>query len=150
MVEIKLHNSDLKAKVDEVDLLFLSRYKWRWDGRYVVTSYNNSHLRMHNILLNAQFVDHKNNDTLDNRRENLRLSSNRLNQGNTFKTWKSTWSVYKGVTYHVRQGRWIAQIRTPNGRKWLGTFSTQQEAALAYNKAAIAVFGEHARLNKVV
>lgn len=149
MIELPLENSQLKTKIDDADLSLLRQYKWRWDGRYVVTSINNSHLRMHNILLDAQFVDHKNNDPLDNQRHNLRLSSNRLNQGNTFKTWKDTWSKYKGVCYHARQCMWIAQIRTPKGRRWLGTFSTQEQAALAYNEAAVRVFGEFARLNVI-
>lgn len=52
----------------------------------------------------------------------------------------------------VRQrtwGKWVAEIREPNTGKrlWLGTFESAVEAALAYDKAAKAIYGEYARIN---
>lgn len=52
----------------------------------------------------------------------------------------------------VRQrtwGKWVAEIREPNKGKrlWLGTFASAVEAALAYDKAARAMYGEYARIN---
>ncbi|CAL5192377.1 unnamed protein product [Lathyrus oleraceus] len=62
---------------------------------------------------------------------------------------------FRGVRQRI-WGKWVAEIREPiNGkhigekanRLWLGTFSTAHEAALAYDKAAKAMYGPSARLN---
>ncbi|GJS54010.1 DREB2 transcription factor [Tanacetum coccineum] len=52
----------------------------------------------------------------------------------------------------VRQrtwGKWVAEIRQPNGGKklWLGTFGSAVEGALAYDEAARAIYGPAARIN---
>lgn len=46
-------------------------------------------------------------------------------------------------------GRYAAEIRDPNTkeRHWLGTFDTAQEAALAYDRAALSIKGTQARTN---
>lgn len=93
-------------------------------------------------------VDHKNRNGLDNRRENLRPATTSQNQANkrTQKTNKSH-SRYKGVTSH-RNG-WEAKIGINYKTKHLGIFPTEQEAATAYNEAAIKHFGQFARVNQI-
>jgi HNH endonuclease/AP2 domain len=92
-------------------------------------------------------VDHINGNHLDNRRCNLRVCYPYQNKQNSQKSPKAKGSRYKGVrpTYH----RWGAQIKSKGKNYYLGYFSTEEEAALAYNKAALNMFGEFAGLNEI-
>lgn len=94
-------------------------------------------------------VDHKNGITLDNRRSNLRHATLSQNAGN--RRIKMGKSKYKGVTCTKGklQKKWKARIGNNGERIVLGNFYTEIEAARAYNKAAMAKWGEFAYLNQI-
>jgi hypothetical protein len=101
------------------------------------------HTRMHCLILDAkpgQQVDHINGNSLDNRRANLRLATPTENRANTGKR-RGGVSRYKGVSWH--HGRWAARI----GDRWLGQYPTEEDAARAYDAAAVEAWGVYARLN---
>lgn len=93
-------------------------------------------------------VDHIDGDGLNNCRSNLRVATAAGNARNRRKSQRSP--GYKGVMYDPKGKRhWRAYIRCDGKKRHLGSFATAQEAAMAYNRAAITLFGEFARLNEV-
>ncbi len=94
-------------------------------------------------------VDHKNGNKLDNRKENLRLSTHSQNGCNRGKQVNNS-SGLKGVTWNKERLAWHAQIGVRGKRIHLGYFSNPGLAAMAYNHAAIKHHGEFAKLNEVV
>lgn len=104
-------------------------------------------LFLHKHLLDVEGqVDHKNGDTLFNRRFNLRPATNQQNQFNRKKS-PGRSSRFKGVSWNKRSGQWHAYIRLSGKRKHLGFFDDEERAARAYDTAAVEMFGEFARPN---
>lgn len=92
-------------------------------------------------LLRSEQVDHINHDTLDNRRENLRLASFSQNAMNRNKQQRNT-SGYKGVSWINRCNKWLARIKVNNKSIHLGYFDDPETAYEAYCKAADHYHGE--------
>jgi hypothetical protein len=105
---------------------------------------------MHREIINAPaglLVDHRNTDSLDNRRSNLRLATHSQNMSNRRKMKIKTSSQYIGVSFEKSRGLWITTIRNNNKSIWLGRFKNEIDTARAYDRAAIKYHGEFARLN---
>jgi hypothetical protein len=110
--------------------------------------------RMHRFIMEIAghdlatlHVDHINGDTLDNRRSNLRVASNGLNNAARRKV---TGSVpFKGV-WDNGNGCFIASISKDKKLCRLGTFPTAIEAAKAYDTAATELFGDFAVTNQML
>ena len=113
-----------------------------------------AHVKEHHViyfLINGVWptspTDHVNGDGTDNSDGNLRPSTTSQNQHNT-KIRRDNTSGAKGVTWHIGKGKFHAYIKTPNGpRKHLGYFDGVEDAARAYDAAAIQLYGEFAKLN---
>ncbi len=93
-------------------------------------------------------VDHMDNDRTNNNWKNLRYATYAENNQNATKTSKQTSSIYKGVCFHTRHDKWITNIQLGRKLKHLGYFTSEREAAEAYNAAAVLYFKEFARVNK--
>jgi hypothetical protein len=91
-------------------------------------------------------VDHRNGNSLDNRRDNLRLATNSQNQYNKRKK-PNTSSRFLGVAFHKKNRKWTAYLQASGKRIYLGSFNSEIEAARVRDAAAKKHRGEFARLN---
>lgn len=86
-------------------------------------------------LKSEQVIDHINRNTLDNRVANLRVCTPSQNGHNTRQT-RHARGKYKGITV-TKYGRWLAQINVEGKHYHLGSYATEEEAHMAYCKAAL-------------
>jgi hypothetical protein len=144
-----------RAFVDDEDFERLSQWKWcavkERDTYYAIHRKDGYNIGMHRAILgfsrgDGKVIDHINGNGLDNRRENLRECLNRQNLYNRPKNKKSK-SKFKGVTWHKATKKWRADIMANYKPISLGLYNSPQEAALAYNYAAVHYHGVFARLN---
>ena len=148
------------AVVDDADYESVNSFNWcaAWNN-HTKTFYAMSHMnldgkritvRMHRLILGIDNPkiqgDHRNGDTLDNRRDNLRIASNSENGCNRKRRTDNS-SGFKGVRFYIPNKKWLARIGIKGKRKHLGYFLTREEAYIAYKTAALSMHGEFARVD---
>ena len=106
---------------------------------------------MHRVVLPADdlMVDHANGEALDNRRANLRVATPSQNTANCHAHIKNK-SGMKGIWYDAKRGVFVANIGVGGKKKHIGRYQTADEAANAYDLAAIKFFGEFAKVNRAL
>lgn len=131
------------ALVDIEDWPKIEEYNWQagWNpytkSFYALTSIRaskRSNLYMHRLILglasgniDKRKIDHINHNTLDNRRENLRIVTNQQNGQNRKNT--------KGYYWNNNQNKWHVQMRVNGKTNHVGYYHTEEAARLAYLNA---------------
>lgn len=155
----------IKLTQNKETMVDLDVYEWASKSKWYAASWKNGfyavkggkqikgkrepNIALHRLIIDVkkdEMIDHINGDTLDNRRENLRVCNNTQNQRNQKLSNRNT-TGYKGVSWHKKEKKWISRIRVNNKLIHLGYFKDLIEAAKAYDKAALIYFGEFASIN---
>lgn len=152
------------ALVDREDYERVAAFKWRaavkskCGGFYAIRTAQLSDgpavkdkiIYMHCFVIGVfRSVDHRDSNGLDNRKSNLRQCTSHENCMNRRVSSLSTIGI-KGVRRtSCNSSRFESSISFRNRKFFLGTFGSADEAAHAYNKAAISLHGDFASLNPV-
>lgn len=166
LCRIKLYNIDCIEIAEALfDLEFkptIEKFKWSLtDKGYVHCTYHDEinhrkKIRLHQAIISLSGqevppgyeIDHRDGNKLNNLLSNLRICTRFQNQHNTQLRIDNT-SGDKGVIYYKRNNKWQAQIMNNGKQEHLGYFTIKEDAARAYNQAAIQYFGEFAVLNNI-
>ncbi|MCY7423508.1 HNH endonuclease [Bacillus amyloliquefaciens] len=153
----KIQLSKGKVALVDADMFdYLNQWSWFYhENGYAMRSYRKDGRyrkdRMHRVVVNAPSgfdVDHINGNKLDNRRENLRIATRSQNNANKRMQSNNT-SGYRGVNWHKQRRKWVAKIQVDRKSIHLGLYEKKEDAARAYNKAAVLYYGEFAQLNNI-
>lgn len=137
----------LTALVDEIDLPRLEYRSFRASqSRSKIYAKNDKLGYLHQVITGAaagMVVDHLNGNGLDCRRDNLRVCGFDKNAQNA--QYRIGVSGYRGV--HISGKRYRARIRFGDVHYHIGYYATALEAADAYDKMALELFGPFAWTN---
>lgn len=144
------------TRIDAADRVFTDGHSWYADihprrrAVYARAWIDGENVNMHSLLCpDWAWVDHADGDGLNNCRRNLRDGTGFRNSANRELASNNT-SGYKGVDWNKKNEKWRATI-TANGKQiHLGYFGTPEEAADAYDQAAVHHFGEYAKTNAML
>jgi len=165
----KNYSLKLFSQVDDEDYDYLMQWKWHasMSGRVWYARTNDSdhkrEIQMHRLIMKLDNphldVDHIDRNGLNNQKSNLRIATTSQNCIN-----RNTWGISKhhGVSVQkcnihkmTKKGMksykyeyWRSDICVNYKCFFLGTFKTEEEAAKAYNEAAMKYHGEFANINK--
>lgn len=159
---ISLSNGKAYAIVDAEDFEYLNQWKWKLNkgramrNQHIGTRGNwrdgkriDKAVLMHRVIMGEpkdMDVDHKNHNTLDDRKTNLRICTHAENTANSVMQKRNT-SGYKGVYFDKRRVKWYSQIRFMGKSYTLGLFESPVEAAKEYDHVAKQLYGEYANPN---
>lgn len=133
---------------DLEDYDLIKEYCWSIDSK--VRNYkaiiardckNNKVIRLANLVMNAKYIDHINRNTLDNRKENLRICTQSQNSKNQSKP-KNSKCEFMGVSFE--RGKYCARIGYNKKKIHLGSFDNLEDAIISRLKAEKEYFSEFA------
>ncbi|MDR1506551.1 MAG: HNH endonuclease [Treponema sp.] len=133
-----------KIIIDKEDIAVMLSYGKRHISIKNYCALNNKRILLHRILMdvpNNLFIDHKNGNTLDNRKCNLRICTQAQNNKNS----KSRNKSLKDIYWDEKRKKWRVRIDFSKKRLNIGYYDTAEKAHSAYCKAAKKYHGEFAR-----
>lgn len=143
------------AMVDTADYDCLNRWNWlaQWNNSthsfYARRYQSGKYVWMHRVILDCpshKQCDHANGNTLDNRRANLREATHNQNVRHARRRRDNT-TGFKGVMWNEDTHKWKAVIVVDGAKKYLGLFTSKEQAARIYDEAAKLWHGKFAHLN---
>lgn len=152
MIEINVVRGGVAIVDDEDGDLREMKWFLKKDG-YCEAYRDSQSILLHRVIISRKtgiyltpkhFVDHINQNKLDNRRGNLRVAIGNSLNGFNRQINKNNSSGFRGVTWRKERKRWRAQIKVNRKAVFLGYFSSPEDAYGAYKKAATLFFGEYA------
>lgn len=131
------------AEVDDADLPRVQQHAWcafsnGGNQIYAEATIKGKRARLHRFVMEATagtIVDHKDGNTLNNRRSNLRFVSKSENAINAKVRRNKTHSMHRGITFDSSRNKWVAQFKAHGVKYNLGRFATELEALQAYQVA---------------
>ncbi len=146
----------MQTVVDDGDHEHLSRHRWYYNNKgghgYALRMVGRQSILLHREIMKPGtgfVVDHINGNTLDNRRENLRVVSRSVNSANT-KLPSNNTSGRRGVIWNKASKKWQAQFTREGKTVYLGMFDDIDLAAAAYSEAVAIHFPGEAMSNRSV
>ena len=139
------------ALADVADAPALGESRWCkiTSGYAVARRRGGKFVFMHRFLVpEGEEVDHIDRNKMNNQRDNLR-SCTRQENGRNLPMKKNNKSGYKGVRRH-ESGKWEARLMFNRKHVYLGRFNTAEEAAIAYDAGAKAIYEAFAATNKML
>ena len=143
----KYGNEKARALIDLSDIEKVGKHRWYASTKGYVKSQDN--LRLHRLVMDAPdgyLVDHVNRIPLDNRKSNLRLCTPAENSRNVGISQANS-TGFKGVYFEKLNNKYRARIKYNGKRVSLGCYENAVDAAIAYDKKAIELFGDFAYTN---
>jgi hypothetical protein len=118
-------------------------------GGYLIVRVDGVQTPVHNIIWKMHFgeipegyeVDHIDTIKTNNLISNLRLATRQQNCANRNKPVTNK-SGYKGVSFHKKSQKWVAQISVEGKRNTIGYFDSPEEANDAYQEVSKLIYGE--------
>ena len=141
-------NRVASAIIDADDVDKVKKYTWFLDSDgYVIAHYGKTTIKLHRLVYGCtqgQEIDHEDLNKLNNRKRNLHICTR---SQNNFNRRILNPSGLKGISYHKKRKHWVAQITSQGLHYNLGAFQSKEDAAKAYNSAAVKLAGKFAHLN---
>jgi hypothetical protein len=170
---ITIHSKKFGVKecfVDDEDFEYLNQWKWK-----LLVSYNSMYavrnvstylgggrksrkcsykcILMHRLIMGVSdptiLIDHIDQNGLNNQKINMRTCSKAENNRHVRSHNDSKYSKYLGVSFDKRRHKWTSSLTYKDKLINIGRFDSERDAALAYNKKAIELFGEFANPNNL-